>query len=189
MRTTKLLIALALAAGALAGPALAHTGHGSTGLHEGLAHPFAGLDHLLAMAAVGVWAALQPARKAWAGPAVFVAMLAAGALIGMADIDVPFVEPGIVASVVLFGALIASAPVVPVPAGLAMIGAFALLHGHAHGTEAAGAVAGYMAGFLASSAALHLSGYVAGSMLSRIRFAVPVAGLAIAAAGAVLAAG
>lgn len=186
MKTLKKLAMVAVSLGTLATPALAHTGPAVSGLGSGLAHPFMGLDHLLAMAAVGVWAALQPSGRAWHAPAVFLAMLAAGAFVGMAGIDVPFVEPGILASVMLFGLMIAAATVLPSSVGLATIAAFAVLHGHAHGTEAVGAVAGYMAGFMTASSALHLGGYAAGRQLQRVRFAAPVAGLAIAAAGAAL---
>jgi urease accessory protein len=189
MKTLKQLTTVAVSLGTVATPALAHTGHAVSGLAAGTAHPFMGLDHLLAMVAVGVWAALQPDGRAWRAPALFVGMLAAGAVVGMAGIAVPFVEPGILASVMLFGLMIASAKVLPSSVGLATIAAFAVLHGHAHGTEAVGAVASYMTGFMAASAALHIGGYATGRLLQRVRFAAPVAGLAIAAAGATLLAG
>lgn len=192
MRTMKHSIATAATTAlvlALPEAAFAHTGHATSGLAAGLAHPFAGLDHLLAMLAVGVWAALQPTSRAWQGPAVFVAMLAAGAVLGLSGIALPLVEPGIIASVVLFGAMIVAGRVLPAGAGLALIGGFALLHGHAHGTEAVGAVAGYMAGFMASSAALHLAGYALGRTAALIRYGVPATGLALVAAGVTLAGG
>jgi urease accessory protein len=170
-------------------PALAHTGGTVAGFASGFAHPILGLDHLLAMVAVGVWSAAQPARLAWRGPAVFVAMLGVGALFGMNGISLPFVEPGILASVVILGLMIAVARMLPAALGLVAIGGFALLHGHAHGTEAAGALAGYMTGFLLASALLHGAGYGAGRIAANMRFGLIASGLAIAAGGLVLAGG
>ncbi|MEW5963599.1 MAG: HupE/UreJ family protein [Pseudomonadota bacterium] len=187
MNRTRLIASSVLSLAAMTDGAFAHTGHATSGLAAGLAHPMAGLDHLLAMLAVGVWAAMQPTSRAWAGPAVFVAMLAAGAGLGLAGIAVPFVEPGILASVVLFGVMIVAARHLPADAGLAMIGGFALLHGHAHGTEAVGAVAGYMAGFMAASALLHMAGFALGRTAAMVRYGVPAAGLAFVAAGVALA--
>lgn len=187
MKRVKLIIAAVSSIVTMTDAAFAHTGHAASGLVAGLAHPMAGLDHLLAMLAVGVWAAMQPASRAWAGPAVFIAMLAAGALLGLGAVALPFVEPGILASVVLFGLLIVAGRTLPASVGLVSIGAFALLHGHAHGTEAVGAVAGYMAGFMAASALLHLGGYVLGRTAALVRFGVPATGVALVAAGVALA--
>jgi urease accessory protein len=186
MKTLYRTATTALAVCVAAAPAAAHTGHVTSGLGAGLAHPFMGLDHLLAMVAVGLWAAMQPTGRAWRAPALFVAVLTAGAAVGMAGVEVPFVEPGILASVILFGLMIAGATLLPPAAAMTAIAAFAFLHGHAHGTEAVGSVAGYMTGFIAASAALHLGGYAAGSMLRQIRYALPAAGLVIAAAGAAM---
>lgn len=187
MKKLKLITATALSLIAVTDAAVAHTGHGTSGLASGLTHPMAGLDHLLAMLAVGVWAATQPVARAWQGPALFVLLLAAGAGLGLAGIALPFVEPGIMASVVLFGLMIAAGRALPAGAGLALIGGFAVLHGHAHGTEAVGAVVGYMAGFMAASAALHLTGYAIGRTAALVRFGMPVAGLTLVAAGVALA--
>lgn len=188
MNRTKLIAAFVLSLAALTDAAFAHTGHATSGVAAGLAHPMAGLDHLLAMLAVGVWAATQPTSRAWVGPAVFVALLAAGAGLGLAGVAVPLVEPGILASVVLLGVMIVAGRRLPATAGLAMIGGFALLHGFAHGTEAVGAVAGYMAGFMAASALLHLAGFVLGRTVAMVRYGVPATGLALVAAGIALAA-
>lgn len=170
-------------------PALAHTGGIVGGLSSGIAHPLLGLDHLLAMVAVGIFAAVQPQRSAWQAPVAFVVFLAAGALFGGAGIALPFVEPGILASVVLLGLMIAFARVLPAAAGLAAIGVFGLLHGHAHGVEAAGAFSAYMAGFLAASATLHLAGYGMGRALGMTRNGLAASGLAVMTAGLVLAGG
>lgn len=187
MRLMKLTTATALSLAALSEAAFAHTGHGTSGLVAGFAHPVAGLDHLLAMLAVGVWAALQPPSQAWRGPVVFVAMLAAGAMLGIADVGLPLVESGIVASVVLFGALIVAGRSLAPVAGLALIGGFALLHGHAHGTEVVGEVAGYMAGFMAASVLLHVAGFALGRTAGLVRYGIPATGLAVVAAGVALA--
>ncbi|MCB1504970.1 MAG: HupE/UreJ family protein [Hyphomicrobiaceae bacterium] len=187
MRTIKLFATTVVSLTLISNAAFAHTGHGTFGFAAGLAHPIAGLDHLLAMFAVGIWAAMQPTARAWQGPAVFLAMLAIGAGLGVADIGLPFVEPGIVASVLLFGAMIAVGHFFPAAAGLLLIGGFAVLHGHAHGSEAVGAVSSYMAGFMAASALLHLGGFAFGRMAALARFGLPATGLALVAAGAALA--
>lgn len=187
MKFARTMLLAGAAASLLPGAAFAHPGHELTGLSAGLAHPFLGTDHLLAMLAVGVWAALQPANRAWQGPALFITMLAAGAALGLAGISLPFVEPGILASVMLLGILVAGAKLVPAPASLALIAAFAVLHGHAHGAEAVEPLAGYAAGFIGASALLHLLGYVGGRQLAATRYGVAAAGLSIATAGAILA--
>jgi len=194
MRKIHLGAASFLAAATLAGPALAHTGGSVSSFAAGLGHPILGLDHLLAMLAVGVWSAARPAARAWQGPAVFLALLALGSALGLLGLELPLVEPGfvemgILASVVALGAMILLAGRLPGAVGLAAIGGFALLHGHAHGTEAAGTVAGYMVGFLLASAALHLGGLGLGRLLSRLAWGLPAAGLGIGAAGLALIAG
>jgi urease accessory protein len=184
-KRTAVFAALAMAAT----PALAHTGGAVSGLYAGLSHPLLGLDHLLAMAAVGVWSAAMPAGRAWQGPALFAALLAAGAVLGMGGTPLPLVEPGILASVVILGVMIAAFRFIPPAAGLAAIGVFALLHGHAHGTEATGTAASYMLGFVTASGALHLAGYAGGRLLGRLRYGLAASGAAFAAAGLLIAAG
>ena len=151
--------AAALLAG-LAGAAQAHTGHGTHSLMEGLVHPF-GLDHLLAMVAVGVWSvSALPQGKAWQGPAAFLAALVVSAALGAAGVTLPFLEQGVALSVVLFGALLVLARR-PVPAslGLGLVAAAASLHGLAHGAETpATGFAAYAVGFLATTALMHTSG-------------------------------
>lgn len=189
MRKIFLSAAGLLAVATLAGPASAHTGGSVSGLAAGLAHPVLGLDHLLAMLAVGVWSATQPGTRAWQGPALFLAFLALGSLAGLAGGALPFVEPGILASVVVLGAMILAARRLPAGLGLAAIGGFALLHGHAHGAEAVGVFSGYMAGFLLASTALHLGGFAAGRALARWRYGIPAAGLGLGLAGLALVVG
>ncbi|MEZ5849693.1 MAG: HupE/UreJ family protein [Hyphomicrobiaceae bacterium] len=188
MKRARTIAASVLSLVAMSDMAFAHTGHATSGAAAGLAHPMAGFDHLLAMLAVGVWAAMQSTSRAWAGPAVFVSLLAVGAGLGYAGVGVPLVEPGILASVVLFGAMLVAGRRFPAGAGLAMIGGFALLHGHAHGTEAVGAISGYVAGFIVASALLHVAGFALGRMVAMIRYGVPATGLVLMAAGIALAA-
>ena len=160
--------AAALLAG-LAGAAQAHTGHGTHSLMEGLVHPF-GLDHLLAMVAVGVWSvAALPRDKAWQGPATFLLALVISAALGAADVTVPYLEHAISLSVVLFGLMLVVAQRgLPVPLGLGLIAAASSLHGLAHGAETPETgFAGYAAGFLLTTAVLHISGVGLGLAIQR----------------------
>jgi urease accessory protein len=139
-------------------PAFAHVGVGSTAsFAAGVAHPLSGLDHIAVMVAVGLWAALKGGRALWVWPAAFVGVMLVGGALGMAHVPVPFVEPGILASVVAVGLLVALAVDLPVAAGAAVVAVFALLHGHAHGSEVAENVGGmeYVAGFALATATLH----------------------------------
>jgi urease accessory protein len=160
-------VALMLAAGA----AQAHEGHGAHGLAAGLAHPFAGVDHLLAMIAVGVWsAAALPAAHRLAGPAFFLLALLAGAFIGVQTGAGTFVEAGVALSVALFGALLLARRQLPATASFALVAAAGVLHGVAHGAEwaAGSSFAAYAAGFVLGSALLHAAGLVAGGWLARV---------------------
>lgn len=183
MKRLLVLRTLALAAAAFAAPlAWAHTGHGVAGAASGFAHPFAGLDHLLAMLAIGAWAAQQADRARWAIPLAFVAAMAVGALAGFAGLSLPAVEPMIAASVVALGLAVAAAVRAPVAAGVAVAALFALFHGHAHGMEAAGQpLAAYLAGLLLATGLLHATGFAGGLALraTTLRWA----GAAITAGG------
>ena len=187
----KRLIA-ALPVALAAGPALAHldpVAHGS--FAAGATHPVFGADHVLAMLAVGLWAGMLGGRARWAVPAAFVGVMAAGFALALAGVALPLVEPAILASVVILGLVAATGLRLPVPAGAALVGAFALFHGAAHGAEmgAAGALP-YLAGFLVATAALHAAGLALAVALARAGRAAPrVAGGLVAAAGAALAAG
>ena len=172
-----------------AGPALAHPGHGSTAsFAAGIAHPFGGLDHITVMAAVGLWAALRGGRALWLWPAAFVGVMLVGAALGMAHVPVPLVEPGILASVVALGLLVALAVDLPVWTGAAIVAVFALLHGHAHGTEVAETVSGaeYMAGFALATATLHGVGIGFAQLMTRahLRPLVRIAGAVCVVIGA-----
>lgn len=181
------LAAVALLA---AGAAQAHPGHDTTSLIDGLAHPFAGFDHLLAMVAVGLWsAAALPAGRRVAGPAVFLVMLLLGAALPQFGVRLPGVEAGVALSVTALGALMIAARStalrLPVPAGLALVGVAALLHGMAHGAElgAGQSFAGYAVGFMTTSALLHGVGLAAGGWLQSSRAWAWRAGAALVSFG------
>ncbi|QKC80685.1 HupE/UreJ family protein [Mesorhizobium sp. NZP2077] len=178
---------------AAAMPAYAHVGIGTTSsFTAGFMHPLSGLDHMTVMIAVGLLAALKGGRAIWAWPAAFVGVMLGGAALGMAHVPVLFVEPGILASVVALGLLMALAIDLPILAGVAIIGLFALFHGHAHGTEVPENAGGfeYMAGFAVATALLHATGIAAGLSLGlRFRGLARVAGAACAAIGVGLAFG
>jgi urease accessory protein len=169
--------------------ALAHTGHGDTAsFFAGLQHPLLGLDHVSAMVAVGLLAALKGGRALWLWPLTFVGVMIAGGTLGMAQVQLPLVEPAILASVVILGLLVALAIDLPVRLGALGIGLAALFHGHAHGMEAHGGFA-YMAGFVAATAALHLAGIgaVLGLRSASLQPLVRIAGAACALLGVGLA--
>lgn len=152
---------------AFAGGAAAHTDTGSaTGFLSGFIHPLAGMDHLLAMVAVGVWGAVLRAPLLWALPVVFPLLMVVGGVVGILGIGLPGVEIGIAMSVLLLGLAIAAAWRAPVPAAIALVALFGVLHGHAHGTELpeAASPAAYAAGFVVSTGLLHLSGILLGSL-------------------------
>lgn len=170
----------------------AHTGVGSmTGFSSGFGHPIAGLDHLLAMLAVGLWAACLGGRSRWAVPATFIIFMAVGGFVGMADFSVPFIEHGIVFSVLALGFFVTGALKVSPINSAVIVGFFALFHGHAHGSEiplTAGSIA-YISGFLIATTFLHSIGLSLGMLFQnvssgRIR---RLAGYAIMLCGAYLA--
>jgi len=193
----KLTIPLTLAALALAlapSIALAHVGAGSVAsFSAGVAHPYSGLDHVAVMTAVGLWAALKGGRALWLWPSVFVGVMLVGGALGMAHVPVPFVEPGILASVVALGLMVALAVDLPLWVGAAIIAGFAVFHGHAHGSEVAETLSGaeYMAGFAVATASLHVIGLAVALSFSRLRLRplVRLAGAACVALGVALAIG
>lgn len=174
-------------------PAFAHLDpaeHGS--FAAGFSHPLFGLDHILAMVAVGLWAAMQGGRSLWLVPAAFVGTMALGFAAAIAGMPLPFVEPVILASVIFIGIAITLALPVPTSAVAAMVGFFAFFHGHAHGGELGGAGAWeFAAGFIVATAALHAAGIGAGLMLARFsgKALVRIAGAATALGGLYLAIG
>jgi urease accessory protein len=168
----KLLMLAASGAATLAAtPALAHTGVSPVDdLAHGFLHPLSGLDHMLAMVAVGLYAAHLGGRGLWLLPAAFVGAMLAGGLIGYAGVALPMVEPAIALSVVAMGAAIALGACLPTLAATVLVAAFAVAHGHAHGGEGgvAAAFLPYAAGFVAATALLHAAGIAAGLALDRL---------------------
>lgn len=146
--------------------AFAHPGHGDTvGFSHGFLHPIGGLDHVLAMVAVGIFAANLGGRALWAVPATFVALMAVGGAFGMYGVAVPFVEIGIAASVIVLGGAVALGwKNWPLGAAMALVGFFAVFHGHAHGAEmpADASALTYAAGFMLATTLLHIAGIGAG---------------------------
>lgn len=184
-------LAIIAAIVSLAEPALAHTGH-HTGfaMVDGLRHPLMGMDHLLAMVAVGLLAWQFGGRAALSLPAMFVGSMALGAAVSNMGIEMPGVELLITASVIAVGLAIALDLREPVLISAAMIGLFAFAHGQAHGAEIPQGtnVYGYAAGFIVATALLHAFGLVLGRLLPRGALAVRAVGTLIALAGAGLAA-
>ena len=193
-RPTRIIACAAVMGLALAAPASAHSGiepH-SHGFTAGFLHPLMGLDHLLAMLGVGVWAAQLSKRATWLVPAAFVAVMIAGAGLALSGAPLPMVEFGIAGSVLVIGALIAFGTRMPVGLAMGLVGLFALFHGHAHGTELPGFAhpAAYGAGFAIATALLHVAGV--GIVLAvrqhaaRLPFRVAGAAMAVVGGGLLL---
>ena len=191
---------LCLLAATLIGSAVnvyAHPGHAMAygGLFAGFVHPFSGVDHLLAMFAVGVWATQLGGRARWAVPLAFIAAMALGAALAMTGaihVDANASASGIAASLLVLGLLVFRAQRLPISAALALVGTFALFHGAAHGGElpAFADPARYAFGFLAATALLHALGLGFGAIaLRRAPLLGRLGGAAAAMAGAVLLAG
>lgn len=166
----------------------AHVGAGSaSGFGAGLNHPLGGLDHILAMIAVGVWAAQIGGRAVWAAPSAFVGMMVVGSALGISGAHIPFVEQGIILSVLMLGVLIAAAVRMPLVASMIVVGMFAVFHGHAHGTETPSTAAGFahVAGFVFATVSLHMAGIWLAVMAQKKSSMelVRVAGVVIAAGG------
>ena len=178
---------LVVIATALAGPALAHTGAGAVhGFGAGLMHPLFGIDHVLAMVAVGLWAGLTGGRARFAYPLAFVGMMVLAGLWGMSGSSLPGVEIGIAVSVVVLGLAIALRATPPLAAGAAACAIFAIFHGHAHGAELPQGASGlgYALGFVLATAALHGAGLgLAGLLAARAPLLARVAGGGLALAG------
>jgi len=187
-------VAAALILLASASPALAHTGIGDTsGFLHGFSHPLGGIDHVLAMVAVGLYAAMLGGWALWLVPATFITVMALGGAPGMAGYPLPYTEIGIALSVIVLGLAVALRISVPTLAAMALVGFFALLHGHAHGAEMPLDLPGteYAAGFLLATALLHGAGLAlalaAGKLAERGGWrAAQAAGAAMALAGVVL---
>lgn len=159
------------------------------GLAHGFLHPLGGIDHMLAMAAIGVIAWQLGGRALWLLPATFIAVMAAGWGLAMADVAMPHVEIGIAASVIVFGLAILLGAKAPLILYATLAAIFALFHGYAHGAEmsASDAPMRYAAGFVTATALLHAGGIGIGAALGRLGgasgAALRAAGLAVASVG------
>ncbi|MEM7125433.1 MAG: HupE/UreJ family protein [Chloroflexota bacterium] len=150
---------------------LFHTGV-QGGALTGFLHPLLGLDHLLAMIAVGILSTQMGGRAIWTVPAAFVLVMLVGGILGLAGIELPIVEYGITGSVLALGIAILLQGNMPVAVAMFFVGIFGLFHGHAHGTElpesaaaqGLGYVASYVSGFLIATVGLHLIGALVGLM-------------------------
>ncbi len=189
--------ALVAAAAAAPGAVFAHTGLGDAqdALH-GFMHPIGGLDHVLAMVAVGVVAAQLGGRALWAVPLSFVATMAIAGFLGMAGLTLPGPEAGIALSVMVLGAVISLRVRLPVIAAAAMVAVFAMFHGYSHGLEMheTGSGVAFASGFVSATALLHLTGIGLGLALGRAEVSrgeriARAGGSALALAGVVLFAG
>jgi urease accessory protein len=184
MRRLAIVLALLLLAGS---PAAAHTGSAGGGFIGGFAHPLFGPDHVVAMVAVGLWGAFLGAPAIWLLPIVFPLVMAFGGVVAILGLALPGVETAIAVSAVVLGLMVLLAARPPLWIAAALVGGFAIFHGHAHGAELppeTNAVA-YAVGFVVATGLLHLVG-IAFGLLARWpagRFAVRAVGGVIALAG------
>ncbi len=169
-------------------PAFAHTGVGvGSGLESGFMHPITGLDHLVAMVAVGLWGAQLGNPAIWVLPITFPLVMAVGGLLGVTGIDVPFTEIMIALSGIGLGLVVAFQARPPLWAAAILVGVFAIFHGYAHGKElpeAADPLA-YGVGFVVATGLLHLCGILIGVLIRWPvgAWAIRAAGVAIGAVG------
>jgi urease accessory protein len=195
MRLPRLAL-LSLTLATLPTAAYAHTGAGDTnGFMHGFMHPIGGLDHVLAMIAVGLLAARLGGRALWLVPLSFVTAMILGGMAGASGFDLPFVELGISGSILVLGFVLALGRQLPTALAMAMVGFFGIFHGHAHGTEMPVGAQGfaYGAGFALATALLHAAGLALGIGADRLggwsAKASRIAGGAMAAAGVGIMAG
>ena len=154
-----------------ASAAQAHVGVGDTsGFVHGFAHPLGGIDHILAMVAIGLFAAQRGGRALWLVPLSFVSMMIVGGVFGMAGVALPFVEIGIGLSIVVLGIAVALSLDLPIAAAMALVGLFAIFHGHAHGAEMPETGSGleYGLGFVLATVSLHAIGIGLGMQIGRM---------------------
>jgi urease accessory protein len=169
-------------------PAAAHVGRGEVyGLLTGLLHPVSGLDHVLAMVAVGLWGAQLGAPAIWVLPVAFPLVMAMGAMLGLVGVPVPGIEYGIAASAILLGAAVALEVRPPIGWAALLVGVFAVFHGHAHGTELPSGQSAllYSMGFVIATGCLHAVGIGIGTVHGRSwgRKLLRASGAAVAAGG------
>jgi urease accessory protein len=194
----KKIVAAALALWCLtANPAFAHVGLGHVaGFAHGFVHPLSGLDHIIAMVAVGLYAANLGGRNLWLVPSAFVATMIVGGILGYGGVPLPLVERGIGLSVVVMSLAVAAGVSLPTVAAMALVSLFALFHGHAHGSEGTelASFVPYAAGFVIATASLHFAGIGLGLGLDKFGASASLAlkravGVAGALAGVAILAG
>lgn len=177
------------------GPLIFLHSYGGGGILSGFLHPLLGLDHLLAMLAVGLLSAQIGGRALWTVPATFVGVMAVGSFLGILGLPLPLVEYGITGSVLILGIAIIFGGKIPEWAGILVVATFAMFHGHAHGTElpaltdTLGLLIAYVAGFLIATAGLHVVGALIGIIAGRSTrgdMIMRLGGIAIASAGLLL---
>jgi urease accessory protein len=174
--------------------AFAHTGVGDThGFVHGFVHPLSGVDHILAMVAVGLFAAQLGGRALWLVPASFIGAMAFAGGAGAAGIPLPFVEVGIAVSIIALGLIVAFEARPPVVLAMVLVAFFAIFHGHAHGAELPADTSGlaYGVGFVVATAFLHAIGIGTGFVLGRAAMAggeriLQLSGCAMSIAGAAI---
>jgi len=168
MRLTSAIRAtVAASLAAFAPGALAHvqSGH-AAGFVTGFLHPISGFDHVLAMVAVGLWGAQLGAPAIWLLPITFPIVMALGGFLGLLGVPLPGVEVGIAASAILLGAAVMTERRAPLYAAAALVGLFAIFHGHAHGTELPSGQSAllYSLGFVMATGCLHAIGIAIGAV-------------------------
>ena len=181
------LVLVAVTAATATTPAFAHTGSIVGGFLGGITHPLFGLDHVVAMVAVGLWGAFLGAPAICVLPIVFPLVMAFGGALGILGVPLPAVEIGIALSAIVLGVMVATSARPPLWIAAIIVGAFAIFHGHAHGAELpAGAdAAAFSLGFVIATGLLHLTG-IAFGLVTRWpagRIAVRSVGAAIALVG------
>lgn len=168
-------------------PALAHSGEGAGGLVAGLLHPITGPDHVVAMVAVGLWGAILGAPALWQLPVAFPVVMALAGALAVMGVPLPGVEAGIALSGVVLGLMVLFAVRPPIWVAAVIVSAFAVFHGHAHGTElpASANPVAYAVGFVVATGLLHLVGIAIGMLVKwpAGRVVVRASGAAIALAG------
>ena len=161
------IVPVAIAACMLTHPAFAHDQVGvAGGLVSGLLHPVTGIDHLIAMVAVGIWGAQLGAPAIWVLPVTFPLVMAVGGVLGVLRIPLPMPEVVIAVSALVLGIAVATRLRLPFAAAAAVVAVFAIFHGHAHGAELPGSAnpLAYGVGFVTATGLLHLCGILIGTL-------------------------
>lgn len=186
-RVTRVALLVGLAVATLPLPLAGHEGGSAAGLLSGLYHPISGLDHVLAMVAVGIWGAQLGAPAIWVLPVTFPVVMAFGGMSGLLGMPLPGVEVGIGLSALLLGLMVALERRIDLPVAAALVGFFAIFHGYAHAVELPDGQSGllYSMGFVMATGALHGVGILIG-LIHRWAWgkkALRLCGVAIALSG------